>query len=132
IEGVINVQHNCHDSKCDVQLGRPVVIEQKLSKSLEHCVGNVDTGKFIINSGLFHSAELHQAWAEIPFVDVGVADWTTALKDGIDQWTETMIKKQEPNHNKRQKGHKKFDGWVVTPALGLTLVHATGTLLRGC
>ncbi|KAH9819229.1 hypothetical protein DFH28DRAFT_1080489 [Melampsora americana] len=109
IQGVINVQHNCHDSQCDVQQVHQVVIERKASKYLEHCVVHVDTGKFIINSASFHSAELHQEWAQIPFVDVQPEEWMTAVKEGIEKWTETLNQKQEANNKKRQKAKEKFE-----------------------
>ncbi|KAH9821274.1 hypothetical protein DFH28DRAFT_923682 [Melampsora americana] len=109
IQGVINVQHNCHDSQCDVQQVHQVVIERKASKYLEHCVVHVDTGKFIINSASFHSAELHRAWAQIPFVDVQPEEWVTAVKEGIDNWEETLNQKQEATNKKRQKAKEKFE-----------------------
>ncbi|KAH9822523.1 hypothetical protein DFH28DRAFT_864089, partial [Melampsora americana] len=86
IESVLNVQHNCHDSGCDVQLMRPVVIERRLSKNLEHCVVHRDTTNFIINSGAFHSAELHWEWSDIAFVDVSLEEWQSALTEGLEQW----------------------------------------------
>ncbi|KAH9821264.1 hypothetical protein DFH28DRAFT_1079308 [Melampsora americana] len=108
IQGVINVQHNCHDSQCDVQQVHQVVIERKASKYLEHCVVHVDTGKFIINSASFHSAELHRAWAQIPFVDVQPEEWVTAVKEGIDNWEET-----QPAIDAKYPGPRHQANWAL-------------------
>ncbi|KAH9812940.1 hypothetical protein DFH28DRAFT_872283, partial [Melampsora americana] len=82
VEGILNVQHDCHHSQCTVQKIRPIMVEQRVSKGLEFDVVHEPTKYFIINLAAFYSAELHRSAAQVPFVDVDPGQWIIVVCEG--------------------------------------------------
>ncbi|KAH9808088.1 hypothetical protein DFH28DRAFT_1198469 [Melampsora americana] len=110
IEGVLNVQHNCYHSKCNVQKVRPTMIERQVSKRLEFEVVHETTMEFILNSGAFYSAELHRTSARMTLEESNSHDWVMAVEKGLANWEEAVKKKNETKEKKRQKENDKLLG----------------------
>ncbi|KAH9807409.1 hypothetical protein DFH28DRAFT_938733 [Melampsora americana] len=108
IEGVLNVQHNCHVSKCQVSKNKSIMIERRLSKKMDFAVVHEPNKDFIINSGSFYSCEIHRFWANIPFNEVSPHDWRVAVKKGIDVWQQTLRKKDQAKERHSQKMKDKY------------------------
>ncbi|KAH9816664.1 hypothetical protein DFH28DRAFT_1158132 [Melampsora americana] len=107
IEGILNVQHNCHSSKCQIDKIRPFVVERRVSKKMDHAVVHETTNDYIINSGAFYSCELHRFWANIPFNVVSPDEWIVAVKIGIANWQEALKKKDNDKEKQMQKAKNK-------------------------
>ncbi|KAH9822652.1 hypothetical protein DFH28DRAFT_837139, partial [Melampsora americana] len=101
IKGVLNVQHNCYRSKCNVQKMRPTMIERQVSKKLDFEVIHESTMEFILNSGAFYSAELHRTSARMKFEEIKSNDWVVAVAKGLLNWEEAIRKKDETKERKR-------------------------------
>ncbi|KAH9807786.1 hypothetical protein DFH28DRAFT_1137812 [Melampsora americana] len=103
IDGVLNIQHDCHQSGCTVEKIRPVMIERKLSKSLEHTVVHIETNQFVLNAGGFYSAQLNREWGQLSFADVCSEDWMKAIKVGLKNWEDSVKEKQMQKENRDKK-----------------------------
>ncbi|KAH9810702.1 hypothetical protein DFH28DRAFT_862881, partial [Melampsora americana] len=95
IEGVLNVQHNCHKSQCTVKKTRPIMIERRVSKNFEQMVVHEESNSFVLNSGSFYSSELHRKWARISFRKVLPDDWRSGIKRGMENWDTTLKDKKD-------------------------------------
>ncbi|KAH9819653.1 hypothetical protein DFH28DRAFT_886252, partial [Melampsora americana] len=108
IEGILNIQHNCHDSQCKVEKCRPIVIERRISNHTDFEIVHEPTSKFILNSGSFYSAELHRFWAKLSFNEVTPEEWKRAIECGINNWKSSARKRNEVKDRKREKEKDKF------------------------
>ncbi|KAH9807161.1 hypothetical protein DFH28DRAFT_875657, partial [Melampsora americana] len=86
IDGVLNIQHDCHKSQCQVHRERAVIVEQRVSKHKEPVVIHTENPSFILNSAAFYSTKLHREWAQITFGGVTEAGWRSAVETGIKNW----------------------------------------------
>ncbi|KAH9817323.1 hypothetical protein DFH28DRAFT_926849 [Melampsora americana] len=103
IEGILNVQHNCYKSNCNVQKVKPIMIERQLSKTKEFAVVHETTTDFVLNSAAFYSAELHRTYAKMRFEAIKPQDCIMAVEKGLANWGNTIKRKDETKEKKRQK-----------------------------
>ncbi|KAH9818447.1 hypothetical protein DFH28DRAFT_1152318 [Melampsora americana] len=107
IDGVLNIQHDCHQSGCTVEKIRPVMIERKLSKSLEHTAVYIETNQFVLNAGGFYSAQLNREWGQLSCADVCSEDWMKAIKVGLKNWEDSVKEKQMQKENRDKKTQER-------------------------
>ncbi|KAH9811833.1 hypothetical protein DFH28DRAFT_900111, partial [Melampsora americana] len=91
----LNIQHNCHDSKCKVEKCCPIVIERQISNYTDFEIVHEPTSKFILNSGSFYSAKPHCFWAKLSFNEVTPEEWKRAIESGINNWKNSARKRDE-------------------------------------
>ncbi|KAH9809084.1 hypothetical protein DFH28DRAFT_1225958 [Melampsora americana] len=108
IDGVLNIQHDCHQSGCTVEKNRPVMIERKVSKSLEHAVVHIGTNQFVLNAGGFYSAELIREWGQLSFSDVCSEDWMKAINVGLKNWEDSLKEKEMQKENREKKKQERI------------------------
>lgn len=115
IKGVLNVQHDCHKSKCKVEKVRPILIERRVLKALEFAVVHQATKNFILNSGAFYSAKIHREAGQSASEQANLSEWTHVVQVGLANWEDTVQKKDEQIDKRRQKAKNKLlanpNGW---------------------
>ncbi|KAH9811554.1 hypothetical protein DFH28DRAFT_1178981 [Melampsora americana] len=83
---VLNIQHNCHDSKCNLAKNHHKKIERRVTTIGLWGVDHVDSKEFILNAASHYSGALHRQLSELQLIPVSTEDWDTAIHKGIKKW----------------------------------------------
>lgn len=98
---MLNVQHNCHEGKCEVTMSHTKMIERKICDVQVSGITHAKTSSFILNSAAHYSGEIHRRIANIKLTAVTPAQWNTTISDGLDVWHDV------PRPKKKQKQAEK-------------------------
>lgn len=85
---VLNVQHNCHDAKCQLGKTHFKKIEWRVSTIRLWGMEHVDSPCFILNGGSHYYSHLHRQLSDLQLADVSPEEWNLVIKKGIKKWNE--------------------------------------------
>ncbi|KAG0147464.1 hypothetical protein CROQUDRAFT_18982, partial [Cronartium quercuum f. sp. fusiforme G11] len=86
IEGLLNVQHNCHDAGCSLEATKGMYVECTLTLNKTNQLVHKKTNSYILNSAALYSGELHQHWADLHLPSVTAGQWRSTIRDGLIHW----------------------------------------------
>ncbi|KAH9815040.1 hypothetical protein DFH28DRAFT_1166770 [Melampsora americana] len=118
IDGVLNVQHDCHQSECTVEKTHQIMIERQVSQAKDFEVIHVESSNFVLNSASFYSSALHRDWACLPCHDVTPEEWMEAIEKGIEEWSDTIKERDENREKKRHRERAKLLAGTSTGTSG--------------
>ncbi|OAV86099.1 hypothetical protein PTTG_30083 [Puccinia triticina 1-1 BBBD Race 1] len=86
IVAVINVQHDCHKSKCSVTLSKKVRVERQDTENLVGELTHANKTSYIVNVAALSSPLAHREFSEIHLQRVEPLAQIRCLHEGITQW----------------------------------------------
>ncbi|KAH9820635.1 hypothetical protein DFH28DRAFT_1218091 [Melampsora americana] len=106
IRCVINVQHNCHLAKCQMQTS-PARHDGQLPIKAPYQIKHNDMNAYIINSGALYSAEDHRELVNITYDSWSREQWEESIRIGLKNWESARHKKAASKVEKQEKEHGK-------------------------
>ena len=99
IECLLNVQHNCKASQCEIHQTRNQRIERQITSGKGSELLHKDNKHFILNSAAFYNGAIHRRWAQFELPTVSSHRWKRSINQGLSKWDselgKRMKKKQE-------------------------------------
>ena len=105
----MNVQHNCHDSDCELTQSRVGFVERTKSstKFLERTHSN-DT-RYLINLASLSSPALHRSFSGVAINSKQSLEWINTLHDGLKVWQSVTEKKETKASKKKPAALPEMD-----------------------
>ncbi|KAA1120082.1 hypothetical protein PGT21_037131 [Puccinia graminis f. sp. tritici] len=84
--GAVNVQHDCHGSKCVLDKLASTRKERQASQGTCWGIRHLDEDRYILNSASLHDPQLHERILELPPTTFSPAEWAECIKLGHHSW----------------------------------------------
>ncbi|KAG0149745.1 hypothetical protein CROQUDRAFT_12007, partial [Cronartium quercuum f. sp. fusiforme G11] len=82
-EGILNIQHNCHEAKGLVKKNCVQFIERTVTSIQGYQVVHNDYNSYLLNSGALYSEALHHQWVDMEIPHVTPGSWKHAIIKGL-------------------------------------------------
>lgn len=86
IKCVLNVQHNCWDSKCQITHTKSHTVERTLVHQGRPEVSHRPVNSYIINAAALYSAEQHWEASGLQWGAVCQEEWKDGVTSGLERW----------------------------------------------
>ncbi|KAI9625284.1 hypothetical protein KEM48_010973 [Puccinia striiformis f. sp. tritici PST-130] len=119
----LNVQHDCHQSGCQLEATRTAIVERRKSSQKNLELNHRDEDRYIINFSSLASVSWHRKFSDLLFSSPTQLEWIDIMHDGLNEWSR-VTEKQATKANKRNHDLRGTNG----PELTVRIV-GTGTYL---
>jgi hypothetical protein len=102
IKCLLNIQHNCHDSRCSLAKNHRKKIERRETTIGLWGVEHANTNSFIINAASHYSGHIHRQLADLELTPVSPEQWDHAIKLGLKVWNSEPRPAKNGNNNTKE------------------------------
>ncbi|KAI7941230.1 hypothetical protein MJO29_013304 [Puccinia striiformis f. sp. tritici] len=109
----LNVQHDCHQSGCQLEATRTAIVERRKSSQKNLELNHRDEDRYIINFSSLASVSWHRKFSDLLFSSPTQLEWIDIMHDGLNEWSR-VTEKQATKANKKKT---TISGGQMDPSL---------------